>query len=279
MQTGKASQTAFSVALRRAAHQQADCPPVLVDPFAARLVGGATPRQWRRAQHRVAQDFRCFLAARARFAEDRLAQGVARGIDQYILLGAGLDTFALRNPYAQLRVFEVDHPATQQWKRELLTEAGLAVPDSQTFVPVDFERQTLTEGLAQSGFDFARPAFVSWLGVVPYLTIEAFRTTIACVAAMVPGTAICFDYNFPPETLTSARQKIFSRLAARVAAAGEPFRLFFRPEQLEAELDQVGLGRVEQTTTADLNRFYFAGRADGLRLSQREMGALVVAWR
>jgi methyltransferase (TIGR00027 family) len=279
MQTGKASRTAFSVALRRAAHQQADRPPVLDDPIAAQLVGSATPRQWERALHPVAQDFRCFLAARSRFAEDRLAEGVAHGIDQYILLGAGLDTFALRNPHPGLRVFEVDHPATQQWKRELLATAGLTEPASQTFLPVDFERQSLAEGLASSGFDPARPAFVSWLGVVPYLTLEAFRATAAAVGSLAAGSGLCFDYCFPPEALTPARQRIFARLSARVAEAGEPFRLFFTPEQLTAELERAGFARIRQTSTAELNRLYFAARPDGLRLSLREMGALAVAWR
>src|ERR1035441_201385 len=160
MQTGRASRTALKVAFRRAAHQLIDQPRVLDDPIAVRLVGNRFARDMERAMHKVARDFRLFMAARSRYAEDRLAASVAQGVNQYVVLGAGLDTFAYRNPFSSLRVFEVDFPATQQWKRDLLAEADLAIPANLTFVPLDFEHKTLSEGLAKAGFNANSPSFL-----------------------------------------------------------------------------------------------------------------------
>jgi methyltransferase (TIGR00027 family) len=151
MQTGRASKTALRVAIRRAAHQLTDLPPVLDDPIVVRLIGSGYARDMERAMHKVARDFRCFMAARSRYVEDRLAEAVAQGITQYVVLGAGLDTFAYRNPFPGLRVFEVDFPATQKWKRAMLAEAAISVPANLTFVPLDFEHKTLAEGLAGCG--------------------------------------------------------------------------------------------------------------------------------
>ena len=278
MQTGKASRTALRVAIRRAAHQFADRPPVLHDPVAVQLIGNEYSRDLERAMHPVARDFRCFMAVRSRYAEDHLACAVAAGIRQYAILGAGLDTFAYRNPFADLRVFEVDFPATQQWKREVLAAAGIAIPANLTFVPLDFEHMTLTEGLTRAGFALDAPAFFSWLGVVPYLTLDAFRATLAAVAQFPAGSGISFDYAFPPETLSPRRREIFNRLAGRVAAAGEPFQLFFAQERLEGELRSAGFHRIEQANHDDLNRLYFANRADGLKLSPVGIGMLATAW-
>src|SRR5271167_272110 len=155
MQEGKFSRTAQRVAIRRAAHQLLDEPRVLDDPLALRIIGAETAAELRsnpKEHAAFARAFRAFMVARSRFAEDELALAYARGVRQYVVLGAGLDTFAYRNPHAGLRVFEVDHPATQAWKREQLQAAGIAIPPSLTFVPVDFERQTLADGLGQSGF-------------------------------------------------------------------------------------------------------------------------------
>jgi len=162
MQTGRASRTALKVAIRRAAHQLIDLPRVLDDPIAVRLVGNGFARDMERAMHKVARDFRLFMAARSRHAEDRLSATVAQGVNQYVVLGAGLDTFAYRNPFPSLQVFEVDFPATQQWKRDLLAEADLSIPANLTFVPLDFEQKrspraslrrpsTLTPQLSSAG--------------------------------------------------------------------------------------------------------------------------------
>ena len=222
MQTGKASRTALRVAIRRAAHQLVEQPRILDDPIAVRLVGSAHPRDMERAMHKVARDFRLFMAARSRYAEDRLAEAVANRVTQYVVLGAGLDTFAYRNPFPALRVFEVDFPATQEWKRALLAEAAIALPASLTFVPLDFEHNALAEGLAEAGFDAGKAAFFGWLGVVPYLTLDAFRATLGAIAQLPAGSGVCFDFAFPPETLSPARRLVFDGLAGRVAAAGEP---------------------------------------------------------
>jgi methyltransferase (TIGR00027 family) len=278
MEPGRASRTAFRVAVRRAAHQLMDQPCVLCDPIAVPLVGAATVRDMERAQHPVARNFRAFMAVRSRYAEDRLAEAVSAGVAQCVVLGAGLDTFAYRNPFAGLRVFEVDFPATQQWKRALLAEAGIPIPGSLTFVPLDFEQRTLAEGLTDAGFDNSAPAFFSWLGVVPYLTREAFRSTLAAIVAQPAGTQVSFDYALAMHELGPLRRLALKALARRVAAAGEPLKLFFAPEELEGELRSAGFGRVEQVDSAELNRRYFHGRADGLTLSEQGLGMLVTAW-
>jgi methyltransferase (TIGR00027 family) len=279
MQHGKPSRTALRVAIRRAAHQLVDRPPVLDDPIAVRLIGSGYERDLERAAHTVARDFRAFMAARSRYAEDHLARAVADRVRQYIILGAGLDTFAYRNPFPELRVFEVDFPATQEWKRWMLAEAQIGLPENLTFAALDFEHQALADGLREAGFDAASPAFFSWLGVVPYLTLEAFRSTLAVIGTLPPGSGVTFDYPFPPDTLTPQRRAVFDLLAGRVAAAGEPFRLFFTPAQIETELRSAGFHRIEHADHDALNDLYFRNRADGLRLSPAGLGMLATGWR
>jgi methyltransferase (TIGR00027 family) len=278
MQTGRASKTALRVAIRRAAHQVMDRPPVLDDPIAVRLVGREFARDMERAQHKVARDFRAFMAVRSRFVEDQLAMAVTQGVAQYVVLGAGLDTFAWRNPFPELRVFEVDFPATQEWKRAMLDEAGLAIPPGLTFVPLDFEHQTLTAGLVEAGFDAGKPAFFGWLGVVPYLTREAFRATLGDIARMPAGSGVGFDYGLSAAVLGPLHRLALQALADRVAAAGEPFKLLLTPREVELELHQAGFGRLEQRDSKWLNAQYFQGRADGLKLPEPGLGMLAAAW-
>src|SRR5216684_4200589 len=156
MQEGTFSRTAQRVAIRRAAHQLLDEPTVLHDPLALRIIGSEAEEALRsnpKEKHAFSLAFRAFMAARSRYAEDELARAVALGVEQYVVLGAGLDTFAYRNPYQRLRVFEVDHPDTQSWKRKQVQAAGISVPTSLIFVPIDFEQQTLADGLGQFGFN------------------------------------------------------------------------------------------------------------------------------
>jgi O-methyltransferase involved in polyketide biosynthesis len=160
----------------------------------------------------------------------------------------------------------------------MLDEASISIPPSLTFVPLDFEHKALTAGLLEAGFDATRPAFFGWLGVAPYLTLEAFRATLTAVAQLPTGTGLCFDYAFAPDTLTGRRRKVFDLLSARVASAGEPFRLFFSPEEMERELLAAGFARVEHCDSARLNYLYFKGRADRLHLPDPGLGALVCAW-
>jgi len=269
--------------MRRAAHQLMDDPPVLNDPFAVPLLGARFVLDRDAEAHPVARAFRAFMAVRSRYAEDQLARAVEQSVSQYVVLGAGLDTFAYRNPFHQLRVFEVDHPATQEWKRALLAEAiealpGMTFPESVTFVPLDFEHKTLVAGLAEAGFDFSEKAYFGWLGVVPYLTMDAFRSTLHAIAKLPAGSGVSFDYGLDPEILLPSRRIAFEALAARVAAAGEPFRLFFTPENLETELRGAGFHRIEQQDSRQLNELYFQNRSDGLALPLDGPGMVATAW-
>jgi len=218
---------------------------------------------------------RALLVARSRYAEDRLADAVAQGATQYVLLGAGLDTFAHRNPHAHLRVFEVDHPATQMWKRDLLRDNGIASPENLVYAPVDFERQSLADQLREAGFDFAAPSFFAWLGVVPYLTRETFRATIEFIAAQPKGSGVVFDYGQPREVLSPLEQLAHDSLAARVQQAGEEFRLFFTPQEIAAELRN--FREIEDIGSAEINARYFADRTDALRL-MGSAARIVGAW-
>jgi methyltransferase (TIGR00027 family) len=282
MEPGRASRTALGVARRRATHQLLDRPPVLADPIAIPILGPEFDADAilndERQQHPIARAFRAFMAARSRYVEDNLAPAVAAGVTQYVILGAGLDTFAYRNPFPNIRVFEVDFPATQEWKRSLLQAAAISEPANLTFMPLDFEHRTLPEGLADGGFNANLPAFFCWLGVVPYLTLRAFRATIDFVAGLPAESGISFDYALSAEDLSSTRQKHHEALAARVAAAGEPFRLFFRSAQLENELKSAGFQRIEQLDSIDVNERYFANRTDGLVLPEEGLGKFASAW-
>ncbi len=280
MQEGKFSRTARRVAIRRAAHQLLDHPRVLDDPLALRIIGAEAAEELRsnpKEHHAFSRAFRAFMAARSRYAEDELACAVARSVRQYVVLGAGLDTFGYRNPHAGLRVFEVDHPATQAWKRERLQEAGIAVPAALTFVPVDFERQTLAEGLRLAGFDLSASAFFSWLGVTPYLTHEACVSTLSFVAKMPAGGGVVFDFAVDPALLNAGQRQALGALSERVARYGEPFQLFFDPRKLQEELKGMGFQRTECLQGKELNARYFKDRDDGL-LVRGGLGHLMAAW-
>jgi methyltransferase (TIGR00027 family) len=209
---------------------------------------------------------RAFLAVRSRYAEDELGQAVARGVRQYVVLGAGLDTFAYRNPYPAdaLRVFEVDHPATQSFKRARLEQAGIPIPDTLTFAPVDFETQTLPEGLGRAGFDNRSPAFFSWLGVTYYLTKEAVATTLRFVASLPKKSGIVFDYFILPSHVNPVVSMAYDALADRVASAGEPFRNSYDPSVLTKDLIDMGFTDVRDLGPDEINARYFTGRTDGL---------------
>jgi methyltransferase (TIGR00027 family) len=262
------SRTALRVALRRAAHQLIDTPLVFTDPIAVPILGLEYADELRRTPRRDDRPFsislRAFMVARSRYAEDNLHRAVESGIRQYVLLGAGLDTFAYRNPWPQLRVFEVDHPATQQWKRELLRKNGIAVPASANYIPVDFERQSLPEQLSASGFDIHAPAFFAWLGVVPYLTLSAFRSTVSFIASQPPGSGVVLDYTLPRESLPPLERWAHDSLASRVQKAGEPFQLFFTPQTIAAEF--AAFSHIEDLGPEQINARYFSGRHDKLRL-------------
>jgi methyltransferase (TIGR00027 family) len=271
MREARPSRTAYMVAMRRAAHQIFDDPKVFDDPIALPILGPGAEERLRsepRFLNRFGRAVRASMAARSRYAEDQLARAVGRGTRQYVILGAGLDTFAYRNPYVDrgLHVFEVDYPATQEWKRERLAAAGIAIPPSVTFAPVNFEHQTLAEGLERAGFDVAKPAFFSWLGVTMYLARETAMGTFRFVASCGPGSGVTFDYIVPRETLSWTGQLVLRAMSRRVEKAGEPFRTFFAPQELRDELARMRFRTIEDLGGAEINARYFKDRTDGLRV-------------
>ncbi|MGA7999054.1 MAG: SAM-dependent methyltransferase [Bradyrhizobium sp.] len=259
MRAGQPSRTALGAAAYRAVHQTLEGGVIFRDPYAVQILDDET----RAGLAGMAADpslrpMRLMIAARSRFSEETLAACVARGVRQVVVLGAGLDTFSLRNPYAGIRVFEVDYPATQGWKRERLEQAGLAVPDTLTFAPVDFERQSLADGLAAAGFRADRPAFFQWLGVVPYLTRAAISQTLDYIAA-VPKSEVVFDYGEPFENYSEERRANVMAVAERAAARGEPWLSQFDPAEMSDLLHKAGFAEIEDLGMAALSeRFYGA---------------------
>lgn len=266
MRTGQPSQTARGAAMHRAVHQALEGGVIFNDPFALQILDEETraglPDMANDPAHRP---MRLFIAGRSRFSEETMAACVARGVRQVVILGAGLDTFSLRNPHAGegVRVFEIDYPATQAWKRERLKAAGLALPRSLTFAPVDFERQSLAQGLAASGFHPGEPAYFQWLGVVPYLTREAIITTLDFIAA-IEGAEVVFDYGEPFENLPPAMRTNVRAIAERAAARGEPWLSLFDPADMASLLQERGFSAFEDVTRAELATRYYGELGQGL---------------
>ncbi len=271
MQADVPSRTAYRVALRRAAHQVFDSPVVFRDPFALRILGLTPDRlagtDLRAPSRASSASLRAFLVARSLFAEQSLAHLVAtQHTAQYVLLGAGLDTFALRNPFAGLRVFEVDHPATQQWKRQLLHDNGLALPPTATLVATDFEAGALDRSLDAHGCDRNAPTVFAMLGVVPYLTLDAFLQTLGTIGTFTGPKALIMDYGVPRESLPLLERLAFDSLSSRVAKAGEPFRLFLSPTEVEEAARSAGLHVDDTLTPGDMNERFFHGHGSSLRV-------------
>jgi len=281
LEAAKPSRTALGVAIRRASHQLYDSLPlVLEDPIAIPILGDIYRPALEDAAASINDRFslamRAWLVARNRYAEDKLAEAVSRDVRQYVLLGAGLDTFAHRNPHPNVEVFEVDHPATQQWKRDLLASSELPEPANLHYVPVDFERQSLVSQLESNGLDFAVPTVFAWLGVVLYLTHPTFRCTIDLIGAFPEGSGVIMDYALPRHALPPNELESRDLLAARVASIGEPFQLFFTPAEMAAEL--TAFATLEDMGPTEMNARYFADRTDQLSLAGRS-GRIVSAWR
>ena len=268
---GEPSRSALTVASLRAVHQLLDEPLVFPDPIALPLLGASAEAALRDdpfvLNDPMSRGLRGALVVRSRFVEDELARCVAVGVRQYVLLGAGLDTFAYRNPYGDedLRVFEVDHPGTQRWKQQLLAEAGIGVPPSLTFVPVDFERDDLGGALRQAGFRADQAACVSWMGVTMYLTADAVLRTLGTLAGFAAGSCLCFDYRVPATMLNPVERAVSDVMEKQIAALGEPWLSTFDPTQLQSQLLELGFSSAESAAADDLNMRYFARRKDGLR--------------
>lgn len=280
----KPSKTAVRSAAARALHREEPPPWVLDDHLALELAGDEGVSITRSMRDELSAEdlltFSRWMCVRARLAEDVVERAVADGIRQYAILGPGLDSFAYRRPdlLERLRVFEVDHPASQAWKRKRLTELGVSVPANLVFAPVDFETQTLRDGLLTAGFDFAASAVFSWIGVTMYLTLAAIEATLETVAACPPDSRIVLTYNLPPSALEGQGRAIGSKMSRSAGEVGEPWLSFFTPAEAEALLRRHGFGKVDRFGPTDAIRTYFAGRPDvRLGMPQRLLVATVGA--
>lgn len=261
--------TAVRVALWRALHVQVDSPPhVFVDEVGLKLVAPESGWQNRPDMSPFTRPFRASILARARFIEDLVAEQVAAGVDQYVILGAGLDTFAQRRAdlASRLLVFEIDQPGPQAWKRQRLSEVGLGVPPFLRLVPVDFEAGDVwLDRLVASGFDSQKRAIVASTGVSMYLTKDATAATLRHLAKLAAGSTLAMSFMLPIELTDPEVRPGIERAAAGARANGTPFISFFTPEEMLALARDAGFREARHVSAATLAERYFAGRTDGLR--------------
>jgi methyltransferase (TIGR00027 family) len=259
--------TAARTALWRALHVQADPPPhVISDEIGLRLLAPDAGWQQRPDMSPFTRPFRASIVGRARFVEDLVADHAARGVTQYVILGAGLDTFAQRSPLAaQLQVFEIDQPGPQAWKRQRLVELGYGVPPSLHLVPVDFEVDAWWDRLLAAGFDPARPAVVASTGVSMYLTRDAIFATLRQLASLAAGSTFAMTFMLPLELNEPEIRPGVERAIQGAAAAGTPFLSLFAPDDMLALARSAGFASVSHVPASALAARYFAGRSDGLR--------------
>jgi methyltransferase (TIGR00027 family) len=274
--------TAVRVALWRALHAQIDPPPhVFEDEVGLRLV--APDEDWRRRpdmDSEFTRPFRASIVARARFIEDLILEQVEHGVGQYVILGAGLDTFAQRRPEmgSRLKVFEIDRPKPQAWKRQRLNELGLGVPDWLRFVPVDFEAgDAWWERLTSAGFDAGQPTVVASTGVSMYLSNEAVASTLQQVAALAPGSTFAMTFMLPIELADPEIRSDLERAEKGARASGTPFISFFTPARMLALACEAGFREARHVPAAALTERYFSGRTDGLRPPRAGEEILVAA--
>jgi methyltransferase (TIGR00027 family) len=247
MKPNEPSRTALQIARQRAAHQLLDQGSILHDPFAMKILREKENEVLQFAgAHPLASIGRLFTTARSRIAEDALAGAVEKGILQIVILGAGLDTFALRNPHGeqQIRIYEVDHPATQAWKRQRWAEAQLPFPSRLTLVPVDFERDDLAQALVSAGFQQNLPAFFTWLGVVPYLTQEAIGRTLDYMGS-IQNSEVVFDYMEPAEAFSDEMKELVTQRSEELEKMGERLASRFDPAGIAAILRSHGFRVIE----------------------------------
>jgi methyltransferase (TIGR00027 family) len=264
--------SALRVAILRAAHQLLDVPLVFEDALALKILGAVEEESLRNDPKRYnsprLKGLRASLVVRSRLAEEKWARSKQCGVRQFVILGAGLDTFAYRNQdHHSSRVFEVDLPATQKWKRDCLRLGGIEEPASLTFAPVDFERSTLAEGLTAARFSDNEPAFFSWLGVTMYLEEDSVLDTLRFVSSLRPESRIVFDYGVLPALLSPTERSNMALLAGRAAEHGERWKTYFDPSVLTGTLRLMGFSEVEDLGATELNERYLSGRTDGLRKS------------
>jgi methyltransferase (TIGR00027 family) len=260
MEHSEPSRTAFAAAAHRAAHQLIERGAIFSDPLAVRILGLHAEESLRQySRDPSARRLRLFIAVRSRFCEDAVAAALAEGVRQVVVLGAGLDTYAYRQPAVEgLRVFEMDHPATQVWKKACLAEASIAVPQSTSFVSLDFARGSLTQALSAAGHDPRQRTFFTWLGVVPYLDESLVRATLRDMTGLPGGCNVVFDYSNPSNAWShDSRDADHEALAARVANLGEPFRCHLDTDPLLALLRSLGFTRTEDLGPSGIRARYF----------------------
>ncbi|MFO0691583.1 MAG: class I SAM-dependent methyltransferase [Myxococcota bacterium] len=284
MNAGEPSHTAIQVAASRAAHLRFDPPPhLLEDRIAEQLLGEDAERliaSYGRGAPWILLENRLFLPFRGRFGEERIAEAHAAGVRQLVILGAGLDSFAFRRPatLAGLRVFEVDHPATQGWKRARLAASGIREPVDLEFVECDFEATSVSAALRASSFRPGEPAIVSWMGVVYYLARETVERALEELAGLLaPGSAVVLDYQFPLEDLPQRYRDVFAQQSAYLQRAGEPQVNRYRPEELRQAILAAGFARAELPTREELRRRYFEPLGSSIPMSERF--GMAIAWR
>jgi methyltransferase (TIGR00027 family) len=270
MREDRASRTAEYMAMHRAAHQLLDAPTILDDPFASIVIDAkfasalqANPESTRWA---LVPSRRAFLAARSRYAEDQLARAVEQGCQQYVVLGAGFDTFFLRCGDHALRVFEIDHPATQATKLARLLAAGVSLPTRASFYAADFTRQSLSDILRDAGVDPARRVFVSWLGVAQYLPHEIVRAALAEIASFSPHVEIVFDYTLHYDLQSEAQRLVFNSGRRLAELESEPFRSMFTPNEVVGLCGGAGFSAVRTASVETLNALYCARAESGLKI-------------
>jgi methyltransferase (TIGR00027 family) len=266
----------------RAVHQTRDDEPkILADAIAPKLVDMKSIDAWLDTilSHPFARQWRAGFLIRSRYAEDCLAEAVVRGLSQYLILGAGLDTFAYRQPdWAKaIAIFEIDHPATQDDKRERLLKSAIEVPDNLTFVPVDFEIRSLGDALRTKGFAFDRLTFCSWVGVTQYLTVAAIVATLAFVLSLPSGSEIVLSVILPQDALSGIEADAVATAAAKSAEVGEPWLSRFDPSEFALQLRRMGFSEVILLAPKEVQERYLTGRHDGLaaRHGEQIMRAVV----
>ncbi len=270
------SRTALGAAVLRAVHQLIDDEPrVLDDPIVLQLLRTSILEQIRLNPNRFRtsrmRGLRSHIVLRSRYAEDLLAEAVGNGVRQYLMLGAGLDSFPYRQPHwaTTLRIFEVDHVASQRSKRERLTLAGIETPSNVEFVSLDFETTSLRERLGNSGFDFGKPAFFSWLGVMMYLRTSTVDVVFRFVASLPRSSEIIFDFASPTSEVKETSTEPSHSTAALAAAQGEPWLTRFEPNDLVSKLQGLGFSRASFLSATDADARYFRDRRDGLHGPKR----------
>ena len=258
--------TAVRTALWRALHLQVDAAPhVLEDEAGLQLIAPPAGWQQRPDMHpEFTKRLRASIVARARFIEDLIIRQSRQGISQYVILGAGLDTFAQRRPdiASQLDVYEIDQPDTQAWKQQRLMETGFGLPGWLHFVAVDFETTSWWEQLLKAGFDTAQPAVIACTGVSLYLTADAISATLHQIAALAPGSVLAMTFYLPMELMDEEDRPLQQIAEKGAREAGTPFVSFFSPEEIVTLANNAGFKEAKTISTKEMEHLYFADRTD-----------------